>query len=182
MSKRHILDQRTLHSKFILALEDRVVWYSDVDCKPLDMDLLPPLPLHIRVYLFNATHPPGGRTLGEHKIQLMVPGQKRGEKGSFDESGGRIIVLAGYQPDVDVFILWDAGLYPEFSYSRNVQVKAETVYDAIAGKIGVQQRRIRSRGVEKVLTARPDRLKEALVLRMEYTRMRLLEELRNAYA
>ena len=28
--------------------------------------------------MYNATRPPGGRPLGEHKIQLMVPGKGRG--------------------------------------------------------------------------------------------------------
>jgi len=174
MNERFVLDQENLHRRFVSALKNEVIWHSDLDTKPLEMDLKPPLPHRIRLYLFNATHPPGGRTLGEHKIQLIVPGQRRGERASFDETGGRIVILAGYQPDVDVFILWDAGLYPEFSYSRNVQVKAETVYAAIAGKIGRQQRRIRQQGIEIVLTARPNRMKEALMLRMELTRARLM--------
>jgi len=42
--------------------------------------MVPPLPPKLRVYIYNATYLPGGRTMGEHKIQLIVPAQLRGER------------------------------------------------------------------------------------------------------
>ncbi len=107
-------------------------------------------------------------------MQLIVPGQQRGERASFDHSSGRIVILAGYEPEIEVFALWDAGLYPDFSYSRNVQVRAETIYAALAGKIGLQQRRIRGQGKEFVIAARPINLPTALWCRVEITRKRLV--------
>ena len=133
------------------------------------------MPPKVRVYLYTATHPPGGRTTGEHKIQLIVPGQDRGQRGDFDYSDGRIVLLAGYEPELDVFILWDAGLYRDFSYSRNVQVKAETVYTAFAGRIGRQMRKLRKVGGETVIAARSGKLGDAIVERMTYTLRRLTE-------
>jgi len=93
--------------------------------------------------MYNATYPPGGRTMGEHKIQLIIPGQARGECANFDISGGRIPLLVGYRADLRIFMLWDADLYVDFSYSRNVQVKPETVYEAFAQGIGSEQRRLK---------------------------------------
>jgi hypothetical protein len=168
------LDQHELHSKFIESLGKNVLWHSGFKSKPIEIDLIPPMPPRIRLYIYNVTHPPGGRTLGEHKIQLIVPGQARGAYSSFDDSDGRIVILAGYQPEVDVFVLWDAGLYPVFSYSRNVQVRPETVYAAIAGKIGLQERFLRGQGKEIVITASPRQLGQALVRRIELTRERLV--------
>src|ERR1700752_1485365 len=112
-----------LHQTFLRALNSSVVSHSDVGAKPLEVDLKSPLPPKLRVYLYNATYPPGGRTMGEHKIQLIIPGQGRGECANFDMSGGRIPLLVGYRADIRIFMLWDADLYVDFSYSRNVQVK-----------------------------------------------------------
>lgn len=118
--------------------------------------------------------------MGEFKIQLMVPGQDRGERASFDTSGGRLALVAGYTADEDVFILWDAGLYRDFSWSRNVQVKSDTIMQAYAGAIGHQEREMRPAGggrvIETVLTASASRLADAIGLRTDLTRRRLLGE------
>lgn len=166
-------DQRRLNEAFITALGNRVAGHSHLAQKPLEADLKIPLPPNVRVYLYNATHPPGGRTTGEHKIQLIVPGQARGSRADFDYSGGRMVLLVGYEPEMDVFVLWDTGLYRNFSYSRNVQVKAETVYAAFAGKIATQVRRLWDGDDEVVIAARSEKLKDAIVLRSKHTLKRL---------
>jgi hypothetical protein len=168
------LPQEELHKVFIDALKGFLISYSDIEAKPLLLDLKAPLPQKIRLYIYNATHPPGGRTVGEHKIQLIVPGQKRGERGNFDYSDGRIVILAGYESETDVFVLWDAGMFPNFSYSRNVQVRAETIYAAFAGKIGQQSRNIRGKGQEIVITAQKEDLSTALQQRVRITTERLI--------
>ncbi len=134
------LSVEELHRTFLEALNDAAVSHSAVDVKPLDIDLKSPFPPKLRVYLYNATYPPGGRTMGEHKIQLIVPGQARGARGNSDSSDGRIPLLAGYRSDIGIFMLWDAELYVDFAYSRNVQVMPETVYEAFAQGIGRQKR------------------------------------------
>jgi hypothetical protein len=168
------LRQDELHNVFIDAVKGYLESHSDAESKPLLLDLKAPLPQNIRLYIYNATHPPGGRTVGEHKIQLIVPGQKRGERGNFDYSDGRIVILAGYEAETEVFVLWDSGLFPNFSYSRNVQVRAETIYDAFAGKIGQQSRNIRGKGKEIVLTAQKENLPSAIQKRVKISIERLI--------
>lgn len=169
--------QAELHRRFVAALGDRVEQHSQLERKPLELDLSPPLPRHVRVYLFNATRPPGGRPTGEHKVQLIMPGQKRGERGRFDQSEGRIVLLAGYAAEEDVFVLWDAGLYPDFAWSRNVQVRAETLIEAAAGKIARQERRLRPGDgdpvTETLVACPPPLLAEAIRQRQDLTRSRL---------
>ena len=131
-----------LHRTFLGALNGSVIWHSDIQTKPLEVDLKCPLPPMLRVYMYNATYPPGGRTIGEHKVQLIVPGQARVARGNFDISGGRISILVGYRPELQIFMLWDADLYVDFAYSRNVQVMPETVYEAFAQGIGKQERHL----------------------------------------
>lgn len=172
--------QEELHRRLVQALGHAVRTHGPWDSKPFEMDLAPPLPQRVRAYMYNATRPPGGRPLGEHKVQLIVPGQRRGHRASFDNSDGRIVLLVGYSAEEDVFILWDAGLYSDFAWSRNVQVKAETIIQASAGKLATQERQLRPPSgrptVETVLAVKPRRLAEALVRRMELTRERLLRE------
>lgn len=171
------VSQAELHRRFVAALGEKVEHHTNLDRKPLDLDLASPLPGRVRVYLFNATRPPGGRPTGEHKVQLIMPGQKRGERGQFDQSDGRIVLLAGYAAEEDVFVLWDAGLYPDFAWSRNVQVRAETLIEAAAGKIAPQERKLRpgdGEAVTEVLLACPPALlAEAIRRRQDLTRARL---------
>lgn len=170
------LSAEQLHEAFIGALDGRVRSHSSISAKPLEADLAAPLPSRVRVYLYNATHPPGGRTMGEHKVQLMLPGQQRGERANFDHSGGRIVFLVGYEAEMAVFILWDAGLYRDFPFSRNVQVKAETIYEAYATGLAVQQRRLWGQATEVLIAAFAPRLADAIQMRTDLSLSRLLEE------
>ena len=165
---------QVLSETFLQALDGRVLKHSSPSEKPLEVDLCPPLPFRIRAYLYNATHPPGGRTIGEHKVQLIVPGQQRGQRGNFDHSDGRIVLVIGYEPELSVFILWDAGLYNNFPFSRNVQVKAETIYAAYASGIAFQDRRLWG-ARELVIAVYKTRLLKAIELRTRATLNRLLE-------
>ena len=171
--------QSELHRRFVTALGAKVERHTNLERKPLELDLAAPLPSRVRVYLFNATRPPGGRPTGEHKVQLIMPGQKRGERGQFDQSDNRVVLLAGYAAEEDVFVLWDAGLYPDFAWSRNVQVKAETLFEATAGRIARQERRLRpgeGEAVTETLLACPaSLLAEAIRLRQDLTHARLAE-------
>lgn len=175
------VDQGELHRRFVQALGPTMVRsHSSYESKPFEVDLAAPLPQRVRVYMFNATRPPGGRPLGEHKVQLIVPGQDRGVRGSFDHGDGRIVLLVGYAAEEDVFVLWDAGLYADFAWSRNVQVKGHTIIDATAGKIATQERQLRPGSgksvVETVLAAKSRNLAEAIERRMDLTRQRLLKD------
>ncbi len=174
------LTQADLHRHFIAMLGQDVSPTGSLATKPLELDLGPPLPGRIRVYLFNATRPPGGRPLGEHKVQLIMPGQRRDERGSFDHGDGRMVFLIGYAAEEDVFVLWDAGLYPDFAWSRNVQVKAETIVEASAGKLATQQRHLRPADgkvvTETLLAAPGTRLVEAIQRRVQLTRERMMQD------
>ena len=168
------LSVEQLHRTFLDSLNGLVASHSDVDTKPLEVDLKNPLPPKLRVYIYNATYPPGGRTMGEHKIQLIVPGQERGTRANFDSSGGRIPLLVGYRADLRIFMIWDAELYQDFSYSRNVQVMPETVYEAFARGIGKQKRNLWTGEGEIVITSDARHLDQAILERQKETLRRLL--------
>jgi hypothetical protein len=124
--------------------------------------------------MYTLTDPPGGRPVGEFKVQLIAPGQQKGQRASFDASDGRIVLLIGYHPSLNVFVLWDAMLYPDFPHSRNVQVSGETVYGALAGAIAYQERQLRT-GLEKVLAAHGTTVAKAVRERFSLAVARLAE-------
>jgi excisionase family DNA binding protein len=173
------ISQTEMHERLLAALGKRVVRHGPTSAKPLEIDLGGQLPVRLRVYMFNATRPPGGRPTGEHKVQLIVPGQRRGERGSFDHSDDRVVLLVGYVAEENVYVLWDAGLYSNFAWSRNVQVKVETIIEATAGKLATQFRQLRPiEGpaiMETVLAAPTERVAEAIDTRIQLSRQRLIE-------
>ncbi len=79
----------------------------------------------VRAYMWTITRDQSaeGRPPDEFKIQLILPGQGRGNRGSLDLAPPHQTVLLGYSPDFGVFVGWDARYYADFGYSRNVQVR-----------------------------------------------------------
>ena len=165
------MKQSELHRLFLNRISSHVRNQGSLKKKPLEADLNPPLPTKIRVYLYNATTPPGGRTPGECKAQLIVPGQNPGERSDFDHSGTRIVLLVGYNSEHDVYILWDANLHMNFSYSKNVQIKPDTLFEAAAGKVATQERNLRSVGKKEIVVAvQGADLEKGIRKRVEITR------------
>lgn len=137
-----LITGRVLHSFLIDALNDAMEYHGDILKKPLEIDLLKPYPLRLRVYMYNCTNPSGGRPRDEYKLQLIVPNQQRGERGNFDTSDGRIVLLIAYaqiysEPNEGVFIFFDALVHTDFSYSANLQVKASVINQALSEPISL---------------------------------------------
>lgn len=168
------LDASSLHKAFLQSLGDLVEAHSEIARKPLEITARYPLPKLTRVYLYNLTNPPGGRTVGEYKIQIIVPGQARGTRGHFDHSAGFTVLLAGYDSEMEVFVFWDSVMYPTFAYSVNVQVKPETVCAAYSGCVSTQKRNIRGVGWETLVACRAEQVVEAIQVRSRLTLERLV--------
>ena len=181
MTTRDRMTPAELHAELLAALSGLVVGHSDLGVKPLELEMEGSLPLRARVYMYNATRPPGGRPAGEYKVQLVVPNHPRGERGNFDFSDGLTVLLVGYAAEDAVFVLWDAGAYRNFAYSRNVQVKSEAILAAFSRGIGLQERRLRPRGglmvQETVVAATGEHLAKAIGMRVDLSRRRLLDEM-----
>ena len=173
LDKAKRLKKNELNILFINGLGRMVSAHSEKDSAPLLIDLTEPLSLKLRVYLFNCTNPPGGRALDEHKIQIILPGQKRGQRGILDYSEGRMPILAAYVQEGDngVFVLWDADKHEDFSYSANMQVKADVIIQALYTDVATYTRK----NNEVILASRPQHLYEAIKKRLEIRRREILE-------
>lgn len=157
-----------LHLAFIEALNGRVIEHDEVATKPLHVALAAPLPYRLRVYLYSLVM--GGTVRKrELKANLRVPGQLVGDYASFDFSDDRLVLLVGYHPPLDVFVLWDASLHPRFKHGGNVQVKEETVVQAAIYGIAEQRRRLASGITEVIFACRPATLARAISARVAWT-------------
>lgn len=164
------LSTRDLNELFISSLADAINSHSDIAKKPLVLDLCKPYPriIRLRVYLFNCTNPPGGRSPDEYKSQIIVPGQARGCRGQLDFSGDCIVILSAYASmggtnEGGIFVLWDAMKHESFAYSANIQIKADVLYDALVHHVSEAMRD----NSEIVYAARPKYLLEAVCRRIE---------------
>lgn len=158
--------KRELNRLFLNGLGEKVIWSSSEEKAPLLVDFMfaPDVKLRIRVYLFNLTNPPGGRAPDEYKAQIILPGQKKGEKASLDYSEGRLPILAAYiqEGPEGVFVLWDADKHDQIAFSSNIQVKAETIIMAAYKKIAYSKRA----NDETIVAVRPQYLFEAIKCRI----------------
>jgi len=162
------LSKQQLNEKFIEGLGGYVAWYSPGDgANPLLIDMVTAngRTFRLRAYLFNLTNPPGGRALDEYKAQIILPGQKKGEKASLDYSDQRLPVLAAYaQDDGDgVFVLWDANRHEQISFSSNIQVKSDAILRASYEKLVCSRRTNK----ETIVTVRPQFLYEGIMKRID---------------
>lgn len=143
---------RLLHEALLKALDGSVASHSELARKPLLIDLSPPEPLRLRIYMYSLVGGVGERARREYKVVLRVPGQSVGAYGAFDHSGERFATVIGYAADLDVFVLWDASLHPRFKNGGNLQVRDEVVHSAaVAGT--AEAIRILSGGAREVVLA-----------------------------
>lgn len=142
-----------LNLAFLSPFGDRAVAVSDVDSKPLLVDLRLPLPPRLRLYMYYLVGGVGTKRDHEYKAVLRLRGQQVGTYESFDHSEGRLALIVGYREDLDVFVLWDASLHPRFKNGGNIQVHADTVMRAAASGYAEQHRRLVVAGTTEVVLA-----------------------------
>ena len=163
------LETPQLHERFLAPLGAGVVRTSDLSTKPLEVDLQPPHPPLLRIYLYNLIGGLGTKRDTEYKATLRVPGQRVGEYGSFSHAGGRSALLVAYRAEIDVFVLWDASLHPRFKNGGNIQVKTTTVLEAAASGFSSQTRRLTTKKTELVFACQSSTLAETIARRILMT-------------
>ena len=113
--------------------------------KPLMATMTGTLGLKIQAYLWSATAP-FEREVGAHKIQVTLPGSRRGTTTRILGEPDRLVLFCGFASRFDTWILWDAELFmldEGISYSRNLQVSVEALTDAIANGVSVSTKNVR---------------------------------------
>lgn len=139
------MTQKELHEIFledIGTFADRV---ENDERKPLKMHLNFPFNRDIKAYIWNCTAPPGGRSIDEYKVQLILENQKRGMRGHFDETDGYKPLIIGYAtPFADkmqgLWVLFELDKHREFAYSANIQIYLRQLIEAFNREIYVYQK------------------------------------------
>lgn len=164
-----------LNGLIIEDLGDRVVWSSGINSKTLLLDLEMPK-RKLRIYVFNCTCPPGGRALGEYKIQMIIEGQSRGERGHINMNDGRIPLIMGYACPFDddkdgVYIIWDTNFHMEFAYSANLQCYLDPMLQALSEDVVTCYKKGNR---EQIVVARRENLTKAIERRIQLDIQNLL--------
>lgn len=128
-----------IHQKFIDALGDAVIEHTPVNERPLGVTLCKPFSVTLEVHLFPNTVS-SGRSSGEYKFCLSIPGQKPGEKASFPCELG-IPFLVSYTEEYDIFIIYDAYKHFSFYCSTNIQSRQEFILEAMGNMITTCKKR-----------------------------------------
>ena len=166
-----------LNNFFADDLGDNYAVRSSMSEKPLLLSPKKNPDVVYKVYTYNCTNPPGGRTLDEYKIQLILPNQKRGTRGFLDDTDGSIILIVGFAVydtlENGVLIIWETSRHREFAYSANLQVKMGSLLDTITKKVFC----LRKPGNgEYIILADRNHLQEAVTMRQKVDIDNLLEE------
>ncbi len=164
-----------LNGLIIEDLGDRVVWNSGINSKTLLLDLEMPK-RKLRIYVFNCTCPPGGRALDEYKIQMIIEGQSRGERGHINTDDGRIPLIMGYACPFDddkdgVYIIWDTSFHMEFAYSANLQCYLDPMLQALSEDVVTCYKKGNR---EQIVVARREHLTKAIERRIQLDIQNLL--------
>ncbi len=166
-----------LNQLFADGLGDCYVVKSSMKEKPLLVSPQKTPDVTYKAYVYNCTNPPGGRTLDEFKIQLILPNQKRGTRGILDDSDGSIILLVGFAIydtiDNGVWVIWETSRHKEFAYSANLQVKMGSLLDTITKKVFCLKK---PGNGEYIILSDRKHLREAIALRQKVDIENLLEE------
>ena len=133
------LSAKQLNDLFVADLGNAYSIKSEIAKKPLLITPTSMPEITYKVYIYNCTNPPGGRSLDEYKIQLILPNQGRGNRGHLDESDGTIILIVGFAVydscENGVWVIWETDRHREFAYSANLQVKTDNLLDTITKKV-----------------------------------------------
>ncbi len=164
-----------LNGLIIKDLGDRVVWNSGMSSKTLLLDLKMPR-RKLRIYVFNCTCPPGGRALDEYKIQMIIEGQVRGERGHINTDDDRIPLIMGYACPFDndrdgVYVLWDTSFHMEFAYSANLQCYLDPMLQALSEDVVTCYKKGNK---EQIVVARRENLTKAIERRIQLDIQNLL--------
>ena len=175
------LPAKTLWSKVNAVLPRETVMLSKQDeVHPSVVDIPDLETFRIYVWTLTQDRSKQGRPLGVFKIQLILPGQGAGERGSLDLDSMPTALL-GYSADFGVFVGWEARLYTDFGYSANVQVRDDLLVEARDSGWAVAPPRT-AQGQDEVRVAfRPAHLQRFLTASAEADRIGQEGTAREAY-
>lgn len=129
-----------LQERFLKDLGNSVANHTETNLWPLIVSINDPIPMTYALYIYDTSHPTGGRPLKEFKINLYVPGQKRYEYSEFDFSEG-LPLMVSYVEDYDVYIIYDHTKHKRFKWCNNVQSHLELILDACLNNMAFETKK-----------------------------------------
>ncbi len=139
MRRKVSVIRERIHQKFIESLGEAVLEHTPLNERPLGVVLCKPFFIKLEVHLFPNTIS-SGRSDGEYKFCLSIPGQKPGEKASFPCKLGEPL-LVSYTEEYDVFIIYDAYKHFNFYCSNNIQSRLEFILESMSNTLTTREKK-----------------------------------------
>lgn len=160
-----------LHLKLLEAADKEAIGHGSVNDVPFSINLATLGSINFYAFTIVSSH---REQPEDHcKVQLFVPGQRKGERGQLSLADEAFTIISGYQPDEDVFVFWDAYAHLSFSYLQSLRVKKNYVWLAQIYGTGTCKHRLREgKGMEIVVACRADHFMEGVRARMKYSAQR----------
>lgn len=147
---------------FVESLGDIVKWHGGVEEGPLELILEDQYSAKVRIYMFNLVA--SGREK-EFKINVRLTNQDGSEKAHPERSGGFLPILCGYNEPNEVFVLWDDDVHDGYTPVQSLQVKSQTMADALDEGLATQERATAGSGGETAIATTSAHLNEAVAMR-----------------
>nr|WP_276236274.1 HNH endonuclease [Halosegnis sp. DT85] len=116
----------------------------------------------------------------EYRIDIRLPEHDNGDRSPVTPTRSEewTVVICGYDPETELFVLWDDDLYSDgYAWVRHLQVDRQALDDALDDGLGFQERN-GGDGGERVIAATKEKLSDALHMRHRLVNIR---QLLNAY-
>ena len=136
----------------------------------------------VRFYVWTTTpdQSVSGRPPGEHKSQIIIPGTRRGERQTF-QIGNIPTFILGYSPLFSVFTIWQTELHQNAGYSKNLQIREESLLEGSRSGWAIVRPRRTQQGPEVRAVIHPSHLARFLELSIQADQLNLQAEFRAAY-
>lgn len=132
---------------------------------PLELVTTIPLPPKLRVYLYElriSTRKNANNNL--YKIRVQIPEQENDPVFVLDNSDDAFILLGGYNPELQVFVFWDAYRHLQLSkQNRYMSVPSHYIFNAISSETGYIHEEWHKRTGEYVIVTCINSLSSAII-------------------
>ena len=162
LKKRRIRLEKKDYVELLTQSLDKIIDnYNLVSSNPLNLTLKHPFPERVRIYLYKITPTTKKQGLNAYRIGLSLPG-KPNQSGCFDFSNTDLVMVGGYEPELKVFVFWNAYIHKEFSYYQPLIVKSSLLYSAMVDGFAEITKNTKKKKREHIIAVTPEYLSKGI--------------------
>lgn len=154
--------KRPLMGDFISALGKHVIEITSSGI-PIELATTNPLPPKLRIYLFELKSPSVSSRDPNFKIRATIKNQKNEQSLELNNSDDAFLIFAGYNPELKVFVLWDAYMHLKLNQKYHyMSICPELIYDTLVSGFKCEMIKKRGKKPEIIISVLPHNLITAI--------------------